>query len=130
MEEFIIGTPLFRLSLYGQINHQRASHDVAPGYEPPIAAVRALLAIIAQDKIGLRRDHQLAMFDMELCFGTPVTINITRPICLLRKVVAISVIVSSRVDRVALLKGRAVHVNDFVLQANVIAWKSDDALHQ
>src|SRR5256885_16417115 len=98
MEEFIIGTPLFRRSLYRQINHERASHDVAPGHDPPIAAVRALLAIIAQDKVGLRRDQQFAMFDMELCFGTPVTINVTRPICLLRKAVAISVIVSSRVD--------------------------------
>src|SRR5690348_5288654 len=47
----------------GPVNDQGAAHDVGPGHEPPIAAVQAFVAVVAQHEILSRGNHQVAAMD-------------------------------------------------------------------
>src|SRR5260370_20090125 len=61
-KEFIIGRAgLVAPAAHREVDHQRSTQDIVPGDEAPVAAVRALIAIIAQQKILAGRDHQFAL---------------------------------------------------------------------
>src|SRR6266700_255785 len=108
MKEFIIGTASFRFPFYRQINYQRTPDDAGPGNKSPITAVRALFAVITHDKVFIPWDHKFAVADMLLRFRAPAAINVSRTVRLQGKVIAISIIVSPGVDRVAFLQRRSV----------------------
>ncbi len=59
----------------GEVNDERAGDDLLTGYEAPEAGISAVVAIIAHDKVEVRRNQQLAVLNEALHLMPPLGID-------------------------------------------------------
>src|SRR5215472_9782199 len=130
-EEFIIGNadPVLLPPTDGQVDYQRTTHDIVPWDKAPVAAVRALIAVIAHDKVASGGHFQLAIAHKSGHLVAPRAIGAAR-VGSRGKVIAEGVAVTPTVDHILLLDRLSIHVHHLVAQMEVVSWHGDDTLDE
>ena len=113
-----------------KVDNQRSGDDGLPWYKPPGSGIIAVIPVVSEDKVFIRRDHQLAIPRKGLHLPPPLRINIGIGIYLGRE------IVPELTGRGRLKCGvRFVHRNIVdhdasIFDAQPVARNSDYPLHQ
>src|ERR1700740_2429567 len=102
MDEFITRAARFG-AFHREIDHQGPAHDVGPRYKSPVAAVKAVLAIIAHHEVVLGGHHQFTIAHIIRQFVAPAAVNLPRVALLVGKVIAVSIGYPLLMDYVAFL---------------------------
>ena len=116
--------------LQRKVDEQRLADDGGARNEAPIAAVLAVVAVVAEDEVAVRRDGELAVVDQRLHLNPPVGGDVGVGVLQSGKVVAEVVGRAGAVDGVRLVKGVTVDEDAARVKAKAVAGQADDALDE
>ena len=114
----------------GPVDDHGAAHDGVAIDEAPVAAVEAVVAVVAEGEVVVRRDDQFGADDVVENVVGPFGADAEAEELTVggREIVAEGIFEGGVVDDVRLVERRAVDVNALVDDADVISGKTDDAL--
>src|SRR5580698_552143 len=112
------------------VNQEWASNDVLAGNEPPKAAVPAVVAIVAQNKIVPLGNNQLVVFNEFRHFFPPFRVHFEGGRTRLRKIVEIDIAQLIVVLGVGLSQGHSIDKHTLVDETQAIAGQGHYSLYE
>src|SRR5690349_11249135 len=93
----------------GPVNDQRTADYILPRNESPVAAIKALIAVIAENEVLPGRHHQLTVLNVLFQFLEPAAFLPLHDVIPLGKLVAINVVAGGAVADVRLSQGETIY---------------------
>lgn len=118
------------VGLKGEVDEQGFAYDGFAGDEAPVAAVFAVVAVVAEDKVVADGDDELVVFDEGAHADPPVGVDLWVGTLETGEVVAEVVWWAGAVDGVRLSEGVSVDVDAAIAEAEMVAGESNDALDE
>ena len=116
--------------LQRKINQERLAHNRGARNEAPVAAVLAVVAVVAQHEVAVRRHRQFAIRNQPPHLAPPARVHSRIGPVHARKIVAVAVRDRRPEDCVRLRKRLPIHISMAFAQPNPVARQAHHALHQ
>ena len=114
-----------RDTAYRKIDHERTSNDILPRHKSPVATVPAIVAVIAQHEVAIRRNHQITVLRIVTELQPPACIDTRIGVLAGWELVTEAVRIAAAVDGIGFSLGLAVDINGSVDEPDVVPWNPD-----
>src|SRR5882757_1656823 len=112
----------------GEVNEEREPHDIGAGNKPPIAAVAAVVAIVAEHEIFTRGHYQFPVLDIVSHLHPPVCVHSRVGVELGGKLIAKVILIHAFKDGEGFTLLLPVDADHAILQAYAVARNTHDTL--